>query len=357
MALNEFRCRTNRATNSTLCRKAAFTLAETLIVLVILGIIASITIPAVVRNQMEAQNRTRIRKSMTVYDMSLSKMVVENNLKSNEALTQWGNGNNCVNTRAYFKSAEDGNNNCIFKSSDNVWWDITDITRPIIGLDRNMNNHFQMFGHFDNNGSLRVDDIQYDMANLNNENYIQQSDIDNMTALWDFANNVKTKTGGDDKPKSFLDDCDKVDDTHYSCGGTIFVPKTGNGACVDFPSWADDAHKEKQSCGTDKTVWVTENVIVSYEYGKDATDCTKYNTEACNKWGADYHAAAKDYCESKGTHLATLGELKSLGYTNYYIWVSEENGTDYAYNLRSGIDFDFSYDYKAETNGVVCVGN
>ena len=55
-----------------------------------------------------------------------------------------------------------------------------------------MNNHFQMFGHFDNNGSLRVDDIQYDIANLNNENYIQQYDIDNMTALWNFANNKKS---------------------------------------------------------------------------------------------------------------------------------------------------------------------
>ena len=43
-------------------KNKAFTLAETLIVLVILGIIASITIPAVVRNQIEAQNRTRIRK-------------------------------------------------------------------------------------------------------------------------------------------------------------------------------------------------------------------------------------------------------------------------------------------------------
>ena len=40
-----------------------FTLAETLIVLVILGVIASITIPAVVRNQIEAQNRTKIKKT------------------------------------------------------------------------------------------------------------------------------------------------------------------------------------------------------------------------------------------------------------------------------------------------------
>ena len=145
-------------------RSYGFTLAETMIVLVILGIVAAITVPALVRNQMDAQNRTRLRKAMTVYDMAVNKMVVENNFKNTTALTNWGNGNNCVNTRAYFKSAQDGANNCIFRASDGVWWDITDITRPRIDLrNGDFNNpsdtRFQLFAHIDNNGSLRVDDI------------------------------------------------------------------------------------------------------------------------------------------------------------------------------------------------------
>ena len=43
-------------------KRAAFTLAETMIVLVVLGVVASITIPAVVRNQIDAQNRTKLKK-------------------------------------------------------------------------------------------------------------------------------------------------------------------------------------------------------------------------------------------------------------------------------------------------------
>ena len=110
----------------------AFTLAETMIVLVILGVVAAITVPALVRNQMEAQNRTRIKKAMTVYDTAINKMVVENNLKSNDALyssdpnnnTAFAPQGNCTRTSAYFKINrtlnDDNGTNCRFCSSDNV---------------------------------------------------------------------------------------------------------------------------------------------------------------------------------------------------------------------------------------------
>ena len=173
-------------------QKAAFTLAETMIVLVVLGVVAAITIPALVRNQMDAQNRTRLRKAMTVYDTAINKMVVENNFKSNTALTDWGNGNNCVNTRTYFKSAQDGANNCIFRVSDGIWWDITDITHPIIGLresdltDLNSSTRFGLVGHFAQDGSLRVNDVAYENAKG------QEVDKNALAKLFAFVNNEKT---------------------------------------------------------------------------------------------------------------------------------------------------------------------
>ena len=177
-----------------LCKKrAAFTLAETLIVLVILGIVASITVPALVRNQMEAQNRTRLRKAMTVYDMAINKMVVENNFKSNTALTDWANGNNCVNTREYFKIVQDGKNGCIFSTSGGLWWNITDITKPIIGFNENdietanSTTSFQLFGHFGENGELRIDDMAYELANK----YLTNEEKENLNSLYNFVNNVK----------------------------------------------------------------------------------------------------------------------------------------------------------------------
>ena len=172
-----------------------FTLAETLIVLVILGIIASITIPAVIRNQMEAQNRTRIRKAMTVYDMALNKIVVENQLKSDRAVQDWA-GSSCENSINYFKvnsfvKDENGVENlCKFKSADGVWWNITNVLNPTIGLresdlDENVNSdtRFKLLSHFDQNGSLRVDDLAYEIK-------INGAKSD-MQKLYNFVNNQK----------------------------------------------------------------------------------------------------------------------------------------------------------------------
>ena len=178
----------------------AFTLAETMIVLVILGVIASITIPALVRNQMDAQNRTRLRKAMTVYDMVLNKMVVENGIKSNDALINEfnadHNNNSCAKSRAYFKSAQDGVNDCTFRASDGLWWNIEDITHPIIAFNENdltaekaagnTNETFYLVGYLDNNGLLRVSDIA--SADDDNQEYL--------TKLYNFANNVKSNAAG-----------------------------------------------------------------------------------------------------------------------------------------------------------------
>ena len=159
-------------------KRAAFTLAETLIVLVILGIVASITIPAIVRRQMEANNRAKIKKSMTVYDTGINKIVIENQLKSDRAVQDWA-GVNCENSINYFKvnsfaKNENGaDNNCRFRASDGIWWDISDILNPKVALkekeldDDALATTFTMSAEFDQNGSLRVNDRGYDSNNAN----------------------------------------------------------------------------------------------------------------------------------------------------------------------------------------------
>ena len=185
-----------------------FTLAETMIVLVILGIIASITIPAVIRNQIEAQNRTRIRKAMTVYDMALNKIVVENGIKSNDALYSsdpsdkiaFAPQDNCTRSSAYFKINrtlnDDNGTNCRFCSSDNVCWDISNILKPIIGIgeegitNENSTNRYRMFAHFGDNGELRVDDLAYEQSH----EYLTSTEKEELAATYNFANNVKEKS-------------------------------------------------------------------------------------------------------------------------------------------------------------------
>ena len=332
-----------------LCKKrAAFTLAETLIVLVILGVVAAITVPALVRNQMEAQNRTRLRKAMTVYDMAINKMVVENNFKSNTALTDWGNGNNCVNTKPYFKSVQDGNNNCRFRTSDGIWWDITDITRPKIDLRNddfsNPSTIFQMFAHFGKDGELRVDDIQYDIANVQTDKYIKQSDVDNLTTLYNFANNKKEDT------KSLFEECKEKGKTSCEIEGVQYILKTNlTGQCIDYP--------EGKSCGSTGDYWITENPVTISLYGMDAAKIDENCTEYCEY---NYYDAAKNYCKKQGSNMATLGELKTLGYTgtdDYSgFWANEESNNegyyiDYDGTIATSIKNYYSYNFN-----VVCVG-
>ena len=107
-------------------KNAAFTLAETIAVLVILGLVAALTVPQVVRRQIEAQNRAKIKKAMSVYDFLINKIVIENDLKSNNAVQDWAD-ENCNNSSSYFKvsktseNIEENKEFCKFKTSDGVW--------------------------------------------------------------------------------------------------------------------------------------------------------------------------------------------------------------------------------------------
>ena len=48
--------------------KQGFTLAETLITLTILGVVAAITVPSLINKQIESANRTKVKKAMAVYE-------------------------------------------------------------------------------------------------------------------------------------------------------------------------------------------------------------------------------------------------------------------------------------------------
>ena len=187
-------CGRGAALNSS---KKGFTLAETIITLTVLGVVAAITVPALVRNHIENSNRVKLKKSMSVYDYAFNKMVVENGIKGDDGITAFAPLNNCSNTSEYFKIAEtlsdDNGTNCRFKSMDGVFWDISDIRKPIVALreqdlnsataNSRTNRAFYFYGWFDNNGTVRVDDLQA----------IGEDDRASLQALYDFLAG-KTKT-------------------------------------------------------------------------------------------------------------------------------------------------------------------
>ena len=61
-------------------KRVAFTLQETLITLTILGVVASITIPALIQKYIEATSRVKVKKAMAAYEKAVNQMVVENNI-------------------------------------------------------------------------------------------------------------------------------------------------------------------------------------------------------------------------------------------------------------------------------------
>ena len=211
-----------------------------MIVLVILGIVASITVPAIVRRQAEAQNRAKIKKCMTVYDTGINKFIVENQLKSDAAVYQAAPIGNCNLTSQYFKVSEyqknpDGTDNlCIFRVSDGVWWNISDILNPIIALNEDDLNDpdnsltFQMSAEFDRNGSLRVNDRGYNPNNAN------------VKKLWNYALNQKTKVCYLSKQVGYDSDWDGDTTREYNSQGKLAVRYTG---CDDSGNNCSSSYK------------------------------------------------------------------------------------------------------------------
>ena len=210
----------------TLRKKAAFTLAETMIVIVVLGIIATLTIPALVNKQKESVAKTKVRKAMAAYESALNKMIIENDLKSDTALNEWaGAVQNCGNPSNYFKKVQgDG---CIFKTSDGIWWNISDIERPLIAfkeddLDQTKANAandysaFVLVGRFGNDGSLRVDDLAYETANSVDDanGYASKAQVEKLYTLLGMKSAQSGET--EEQWEDCGDDCQKIDDWTFS---------------------------------------------------------------------------------------------------------------------------------------------
>ena len=183
-------------------KKRGFTMAEALSVIILLGVIATITIPTTVNRMTANQNRTKIKKALATYDSAVRLMISENRITSVERLNNLMSQNNCSRVYNYFKAVEqDG---CIFKTADGVWWDVgTDnngasMAKALIATDRdlldideaskenlNPKNAFYLITDFD---ERKVPHIA-DMAFVNQKGLRTQ--IMNTSKLYAFVDNKK----------------------------------------------------------------------------------------------------------------------------------------------------------------------
>ena len=161
---------------NTCKRRVAFTIAEALSVIILLGVIATITIPTTINRMTANQNRTKIKKALATYDSAIRLIVSENRITNKTRLDNYISANNCQNIYRYFKAIEQ--NGCVFKTADGVWWDVgtanndTTISNVLVAFKRadltkakgwseTTNDAFYFHTEFDDRGALRIQDTQY----------------------------------------------------------------------------------------------------------------------------------------------------------------------------------------------------
>ena len=169
------------------CNKA-FTLAEVLITLSILGVVAAITVPALISYQSDKAARTRIKKAIANYEKMMGIYLVENNLSSTP--TDF----TCENLGTYFKIVKSNVNNdaCSFTTSDGVLWQFTNGTGQVTVASSENDPKYSVDMAVSNKGI--INESGYDITRK--EGVIVPSDATHAfastTAFWQF---IKTKEG------------------------------------------------------------------------------------------------------------------------------------------------------------------
>ena len=362
-------------------RKNAFTLMETLVTLVILGIVAAILVPNLINRQVQNANRTKVKKAMAAYEKAINFIILENDIKSTEELKEFGEEENCKFSKAYFKTVQDGANDCIFKTADRVWWDITDLTNPILILkDSQLNKTttelqtlakdisdktvFALVGRFDDLGTLRVNDNAYEHGLENNE--INQK---YMKKLWYFTtlndslltgkfdkcnvNGQKTCTLNVNGTEVTYTKVTTTNDTTKAPNGCLYIRETGN--CT----------RQNRITAPAGDYWMTGDLgRINVDDAKSEETCNASIFEYCETNG-DYYEAAKIKCNKLGAHLATLPELKIAsdnglisGSYSYKYWAAEEVlSSNYASYMYSNTTIINRNEKATSENRVLCVGN
>lgn len=102
-----------------------FTMTEVTITLITIGIIAAISIPNISYRYRTKIFENKVFKAMNEFD-SLMKIISHTTRKpSNETINNTLTDNDCAIVTEYLKLIIN-NNNCVFKTSDDIWWDFSD---------------------------------------------------------------------------------------------------------------------------------------------------------------------------------------------------------------------------------------
>ena len=363
----------------------AFSLSEILITVVILGIVAAIVVPNLINRQVENANRTKVKKAMASYEKAINYIIIENDIRTTEGIREFGQDDDCESAKKYFKTVQNGANDCIFRTADRVWWNITDLTNPIIILkdsqkdkevnellplakDFNDKTVFALVGRFDDLGTLRVNDNAYEQTYGISEykKYVGK--------LWYFITQSSSVLTGFDrcnveKAKTCIITIDGISTTYNrvtTTSDTIIDKKNNGGEICIY-----NRESKNNTCGYVSIskagdYWITDIIgrPTSTE-AKSKETCDSSTFSICRTNG-DYYEASKLKCEKLGGRLATVAELKIAkqegtfvnGGPGAWFWALEEQGGFTAYTLSRSNDNADNGSFKDQSSGlIICVGN
>ncbi|MBQ7450158.1 type II secretion system protein [bacterium] len=384
--------------------KNGFTLAETLITLSILGIVAAITIPSLVGRQIENQNRTKLKKAMATYEKVINNILIENDLQTEDSFKAWAKNdattNNYQEQVGYFKVAEmstlPGSEKCRFKTGERIWWDIcgvndSNIENAIVILDEKYKDTprtgenglealakvekvdgkkvyvYALVGHRDETtGSVRINDKAYETTSPNKE-YLEKD-----YAFLEKREMAVADAGGGTTERCTLKEGSETD---YSCTGSELTWKkqTIEDASVTntyFCNWDPekgtcDALPNNTSTASEGDLFVSEKLTLTAADAKSTENCaTSRDKSYCEEYG-DYWNLARRKCEAEGGRLPTSAELQAMYNADQpdeesYYWAAEANSyhayDSYIFDTDNG-DVDGYGIVDLINDKVVCVGN
>jgi len=102
--------------------KKAFTLAEVLITLSILGVVAAMTIPTLVNRQSDIAAQTRLKKAISNYHDLVEVYLIDSGESDAKNMFTTVGGVNCSNAGEFFKMTNQ--DNCKITAADGAYWEI-----------------------------------------------------------------------------------------------------------------------------------------------------------------------------------------------------------------------------------------
>ncbi|MBO6087124.1 type II secretion system protein, partial [bacterium] len=91
-------------------KKSAFTLAEVLITLGVIGVVAAMTLPTLIHNYQKTVYVNQLKKSYSILEQAFQKMMADDGVQKLSDTSVWASKGNT--TCAYYMTPYTGNSNC-----------------------------------------------------------------------------------------------------------------------------------------------------------------------------------------------------------------------------------------------------